>query len=78
MQKLTNMHRTRRANDIHGPTDMTTGYEMKKINPRQVAEAGLIGIEAGKEEVLVDDFAREVKQSVFTDRPLYLNPPEIG
>lgn len=57
---------------------MTTGYEMKKINPRQVAEAGLIGIEAGKEEVLVDDFAREVKQSVFTDRPLYLNPPEIG
>jgi len=24
-------------------TDMTKGYEMKKIHPRQVAEAGLTG-----------------------------------
>lgn len=59
-------------------TDMTKGYEMKKINPRQVAEAGLIGIEASKEEVLADDFTREVKQSLCNDQPLYLNPPEIG
>jgi len=27
-------------------TDMTKGYEMKKIHPRQVAEAGLTGIGA--------------------------------
>jgi short-subunit dehydrogenase len=59
-------------------TDMTKGYEMKKTNPRQVAEAGLIGIEASKEEVLADDFTKEVKQSLCNDQPLYLNPPEIG
>lgn len=59
-------------------TDMTKGYEMKKISPRQVAEAGLNGIEASMEEVLADDFTREVKQSLCHDQPLYLNPPEIG
>ncbi|MEO8048416.1 MAG: SDR family oxidoreductase [Nitrospirota bacterium] len=59
-------------------TDMTKGYEMKKINPRQVAEAGLIGIEASKEEVLADDFTREVKRSLCNEQPIYLNPPEIG
>ena len=30
-------------------TDMTKGYEMKKIHPRQVAEAGLTGIGANRE-----------------------------
>jgi hypothetical protein len=30
-------------------TDMTKGYEMKKIDPRQVAEAGLTGIGANRE-----------------------------
>lgn len=59
-------------------TDMTKGYEMKMISPRQVAEAGLAGIEAGTEEVLADDFTREVKQSLCNDQPLYLDPPEIG
>ena len=30
-------------------TDMAKGYEMKKIHPRQVAEAGLTGIGANRE-----------------------------
>jgi NAD(P)-dependent dehydrogenase (short-subunit alcohol dehydrogenase family) len=59
-------------------TDMTKGFEMKKVNPQQVAEAALSGIEANKEEVLVDDFTREVKRSLSTEQPMYLNPPEIG
>lgn len=59
-------------------TDMTKGFEMKKINPRQVAEAALTGIEDNKEEVLVDDFTREVKRSLGNEQPMYLNPPEIG
>ena len=59
-------------------TDMTKGFEMKKTPPRQVAEAGLAGIESNKEEVLVDDFTREVKRSLGTEQPLYLNPPPIG
>jgi short-subunit dehydrogenase len=56
-------------------TDMTKGYEMKKTDPRQVAEAGLNGIEANKEEVLVDDFTKEVKHSLSNEQPMYLNPP---
>lgn len=59
-------------------TDMTTGFEMKKTNPRQVAEAALTGVEDNKEEVLVDGFTREVKQSFCNEQPMYLNPPEIG
>jgi len=59
-------------------TDMTKGFEMKKTHPRQVAEAGLTGIETNKEEVLVDDFTREVKRSLCTEQPMYLNPPAIG
>jgi NAD(P)-dependent dehydrogenase (short-subunit alcohol dehydrogenase family) len=59
-------------------TGMTKGFEMKKIHPRQVAEAGLAGIEANKEEVLADDFTREVKRSLGTEQPIYLDPPEIG
>jgi NAD(P)-dependent dehydrogenase (short-subunit alcohol dehydrogenase family) len=59
-------------------TDMTKSLEIKKTSPRQVAEAALIGIEAGKEEVLVDDFTREVKRSLSHEQPMYLNPPEIA
>lgn len=59
-------------------TDMTKGFEMKKLNPRQVAEAALIGIEDNKEEVLADDFTREVKRSFCNEQSMYLNPPEIG
>ena len=59
-------------------TDMTKGFEMKKINPQQLAEAALIGIEENKEEVLADDFTGEVKRSLCTEQPMYLNLPEIG
>lgn len=59
-------------------TDMTAGFEMKKISPRQVAEAALVGVEDNKEEVLADDFTRELKQSLCHEQSMYLNPPEIG
>jgi len=59
-------------------TDMTKGFEMKKTHPRQVAAAGLTGLETGQEEVLVDDFTREVKGSLSTERPMYLHPPAIA
>ena len=59
-------------------TDMTQGFEMKKISPRQVAEAGLIGIESNKEEVLADAFTREVKRSLCSEQPMYMNPPAIA
>ena len=48
-------------------TDMTRGFEMEKVSPRQVAEAGLISIETNREEVLADDFTREVKRSLCNE-----------
>lgn len=59
-------------------TDMTKALEIQKTSPRQVAEAALTGIEANKEEVLVDDFTREVKRSLSDQQPMYLNPPAIA
>jgi hypothetical protein len=59
-------------------TDMTKGFEMKKTSPQQAAKAALIGIEANKEEVLVDDFTKEVKRSLSNEQAIYLNPPEIA
>ena len=59
-------------------TDMTRGFDMKKVSPRQVAEAALIGLETNSEEILADDFTREVKRSLCDDQPMYLNPPEIA
>lgn len=59
-------------------TDMTKGFDMKKTSPQQVAEAAFTGIETGKEEVLVDSFTRQMKQSLSGEQALYLNPPEIA
>jgi NAD(P)-dependent dehydrogenase (short-subunit alcohol dehydrogenase family) len=59
-------------------TDMTHGFDMKKTGPTVVAEAALAGIEAGQEEVLVDDFTRQVKGSLASAQPIYLDPPEIA
>ena len=57
-------------------TDMTKGYEAKKADPRDVAEVALAGLEAGREEVLADDFTRAVKRSLGDEQALYLSPPE--
>lgn len=59
-------------------TDMTKGFEMTKISPQRAAEAALSGVEANMEEVLVDDFTREVKRSLSSKQAFYLNPTEIA
>ncbi|PKA44672.1 SDR family oxidoreductase (plasmid) [Rhizobium sullae] len=59
-------------------TDMTHGFDMTKTSPQQVAEAALIGLEADEEEVLTDDFTREVKRSLSSEKPIYLDPPPLG
>ena len=58
-------------------TDLTRGFDMKKTDPTYVAEAALAGIDSNQEEVLVDDFTREVKRSLSGDKPVYLNPPDM-
>ncbi len=48
-------------------TDMTAGYEGDKLNPAVVVRAALDGLEAGRMEVLADDFSAYVKASLASD-----------
>jgi NAD(P)-dependent dehydrogenase (short-subunit alcohol dehydrogenase family) len=53
-------------------TDLVRQFEVPKVTPAQVAECALDGIEAGTEELLVDDRARQVKAGLTSDPPYYL------
>lgn len=59
-------------------TDMTKDLDIVKTTPQKVAAATFDGLEANQDEVLVDDFTRQVKRSLSGQRPLYFNPPEIA
>lgn len=48
-------------------TDMTSGVDAPKSDPRDVAVAALDGIEAGAHEVLADDITRWVKSQLSAD-----------
>ncbi|MFJ5712697.1 SDR family oxidoreductase [Streptomyces sp. NPDC093105] len=48
-------------------TDMTSGLDVSKADPRDVAVAALDGIEAGAHEVLADDTTRWVKSQLSAD-----------
>lgn len=48
-------------------TDMMSGYDGPKTDPRAVARASLDGLAAGRFEVLVDDTAAMVKASLAGD-----------
>lgn len=66
---------------MHGgfiDTDMTSGVDVQKSDPRAVASRTLDALEKGADEVMVDDQARLVKQTLSTDRGYYLNPPGIA
>ena len=56
-------------------TDFTAGLDVPKVSTEEVARAGLDGLEAGRDEVLVDDSARATKAALSGDlRALY---PEL-
>jgi NAD(P)-dependent dehydrogenase (short-subunit alcohol dehydrogenase family) len=48
-------------------TDMMAGWEVPKIDPRDVVRAALDGVEAGRLEVLVDDAATYAKSILALD-----------
>ncbi|MER6014444.1 SDR family oxidoreductase [Streptomyces bluensis] len=48
-------------------TDIMAGHDVPKIDPADVARAGLDGVQSGAIEVLVDDAARYVKASLAAD-----------
>lgn len=52
-------------------TDMMAGYEGDMNDPSDVARAALDGIEAGRIEVVVDEWSRTVKASLAADPSLF-------
>lgn len=53
-------------------TDMTSGFDVAKSSPDEVVRLTLDALEAGAEEVLADDLARHVKQSLSAEPGVYL------
>jgi NAD(P)-dependent dehydrogenase (short-subunit alcohol dehydrogenase family) len=51
-------------------TDMVAAMDVEKITPEVVADATMRGIEAGDEQVLVDEYSRMVKSSLADDQEL--------
>ncbi|MDC0709481.1 SDR family oxidoreductase [Stigmatella sp. ncwal1] len=54
-------------------TDMVRGLDVPKVRPEEVARLALDGVEAGSDEVLVDELTRKVKDGL--SQGLYLRPP---
>ncbi|MEU5862197.1 SDR family oxidoreductase [Nonomuraea sp. NPDC047529] len=52
-------------------TDMMAGYEGPTLDPADVAGAALDGVEAGRWEVVVDEWSRTVKASLAADPGLF-------
>lgn len=59
-------------------TDMASGLETKKSDPREVAALTLAALEKGQDEILADRQSQIVKQSLSEDQAYYLDPPAIG
>ena len=58
-------------------TDLTRDFDVKKSDPREVAVRTLDALEKGHEEVLADEQTEALKRSLSTERPYYLNPPNL-
>lgn len=55
-------------------TDLTKGLDVPKLDVNDVARRALDGLAAGDEEILIDDFTRQVKQGLNAQTPVYLAP----
>lgn len=53
-------------------TDMTSGVNMPKSSPAEIVQRTLDGLEAGTEEILADDFTRQVKAALVAQPPIYV------
>ena len=59
-------------------TDIASGYDGPKIDPREVPRAALDGLAAGSIEVVVDDWTAMVKESLSGDpAPFYARMSEL-
>lgn len=57
-------------------TDLTAQLKGQKLDAKDVAATILAGIEAGQDEILVDEFSRQVKRGFSAEPSLYLQPPQ--
>lgn len=53
-------------------TDLTRGIEMPKSTPQAIVQAAFDGLASGALEVLADEAARQVRQSLSSASPAYL------
>lgn len=53
-------------------TDLTRGIDMPKSTPEEIVRRALDALEAGQEEILADEAARQVKLSLSTPAAAYL------
>lgn len=56
-------------------TDLTRGIEMPKSTPEDIVRRAFDALEAGAEEVLGDEFTRQVKSGLSADPAIYLRDP---
>ncbi|GII56205.1 short-chain dehydrogenase [Planotetraspora thailandica] len=59
-------------------TDMMAGYDGDKIDPAEVVRAALDGIEAGKLEVVADEWSAHVKASLAADPSAFYSTTTVG
>ncbi len=53
-------------------TDLTQGIDMPKSSAEDIVARAFDALEAGAEEILADDFTRQVKAGMTADPPVYL------
>ena len=56
-------------------TDLTRGFDVPKSTPEEVVRRTFDALEAGAEEVLVDERTRQVKQGLSAEPGVYLRDP---
>jgi NAD(P)-dependent dehydrogenase (short-subunit alcohol dehydrogenase family) len=55
-------------------TDLTRGIELPKSTPASIVQQAFDALQAGAEEVLADDIARQVKKGLSAEPGVYLAP----
>lgn len=59
-------------------TDLTRGIDLPKLAPADVVAKAYAALEAGQEEVLIDELSRRVKQGLAAEPGVYLDVAERG
>lgn len=58
-------------------TELTKDLQVAKLSAEEVVNSALDGIEAGLEEIIIDEVSKAVKASLGSPAAVYLAPPDI-